>query len=250
MQISPPFGYRDITPFLKTHKLTLPPAGAVPAFTRSLNAIPVSYTEFNAASRDYPLVFASNDGGKTIAPVAVLGLEANENLFLDATAWVASTYVPAYVRRYPFCMARVTLDAVEQEQRLICVEKDFVAAAGEGGEPMFNEQAEALPRWAAIEQLLREYEADLERSAEMCGIFTGYGLIESFTMQATLNSGAAMSLTGMFRIDEKKLAALGADQLRTLISKGLMAKIYTHFMSLENFGRLLERKAARGVIQA
>ena len=247
MQISPPFGYQEIAPFLRTQRVKLPPAGTLPEFTRELNAIPVSYTEFNVAYRDYPLVFSSGDGGKTFAPVAVLGLEARQNLFaLNGGGWAPGAYVPAYVRRYPFCMARVTLDQVEQSERLICVEKAYVAGEGAdaGGEPMFDGQAKALPRWTEIEKLLQEYEADLERTREMCGILADYGLLEPFSMQATMNSGGGpMQLTGMFRVDEKKLEFLNANQHKNLIKKGVMGKIYTHLLSLDNFGRLLDRKA-------
>jgi hypothetical protein len=243
MQINPPFGYQEIAPFLRTQRVKLPQAGTLPEFTRELNAIPVSYTEFNVAYRDYPLVFSSGDNGKTFAPVAVLGLEARQNLFALNDGWAPGAYVPAYVRRYPFCMARVTLDQVEQSERLICVEKAYVAE-GTAGEAMFNEQAEALPRWTEIEKLLQEYEADLERTREMCGILADYGLLEPFSMQATMNSGGGpMQLTGMFRIDEKKLEFLNASQHKNLIKKGVMGKIYIHLLSLDNFGRLLDRKA-------
>ena len=245
MDINPPFGYRDITPFLKTHAVRLPGAADLPGFTRSLNAIPVSFAEFGVAARDYPLVFASGDEGKTFAPLAVLGLSAGENLFLESDGWSVRSYVPAYVRRYPFCMARVTLDSVEQQDRLICVEKEFIAADGEDGEAMFDAQSNALPRWTEIQKLLNEYEADLERTGEMCGIFADYGLLEPFTMQATLAGGAPMNLTGMHRINESKLEFLTAEQLRNLVRKGLFARIYAHLLSLDNFGRLLDRKAAR-----
>jgi len=246
MQISPPFGYQAIAPFLRNQRVKLPPAGTLPEFTRELNAIPVSYTEFNIAYRDYPLVFSSGDEGKTFAPVAVLGLQAQENLFALADGWAPNTYVPAYVRRYPFCMARVTLDNVEQSERLICIEKDCLAGEGAtDGEPMFTEAAEALPRWSTIEKLLQEYEADLERTREMCAILADYGLLEPFSMQANLNAGGAMQLTGMYRVDEKKLEFLNANQHKNLIKKGVMGKIYTHLLSLDNFARLLDRKAAQ-----
>jgi hypothetical protein len=39
--------------------------------------------------------------------------------------------VPAYVRRYPFCMARVMMNSSEQQNRLICIEKGFLADDGE-----------------------------------------------------------------------------------------------------------------------
>lgn len=245
MQISPPFGYQAIAPFLRTQRVKLPPEGSLPEFTRELNAIPVSFTEFTVACRDYPLVFSSGDGGKTYAPMAVLGLTAAENLFARDDGWAPNTYVPAYVRRYPFCMARVTFDNVEQSERLICVEKTaLVAEGGLDGEAMFDDKAQALPRWAVIEKLLQEYEADLERTREMCAILADYALLEPFTMQANLNAGGAMQLTGMFRVAEAKLEGLNANQMRNLIKKGVMARIYTHLLSLDNFARLLDRKAA------
>jgi len=252
MQINPPFGYKQIAPFLRNQRIKLPQAGTLPEFTRELNAIPVSYTEFNIAYRDYPLVFSSGDEGRSFAPVAVLGLQANENLFARDDGWAPNTYVPAYVRRYPFCMARVTLDNVEQSDRLICVEKEYVAAeGGVEGEALFNDKAEALPRWTAIEKLLQEYEADLERTREMCGILSDYGLLEPFSLQATLNAGGSMQLTGMFRVEEKKLEVLNASQHKNLLKKGIMGKIYTHLLSLDNFARLLDRKAAlQGQAQA
>ena len=243
MQITPPFGYREITPFLKNHQVKIPGPGQLPSFTQTLNAIPVSYTEFNVAHRDYPIVFSSGDEGRSFAPVAVLGLQAQENLFVQNHAWTAGVYLPAYVRRYPFCMARVTLDNVEQAERLICVEKDFIAESG--GEPMFDAAQAPLPRWKEVEKLLEEYEADLERTKEMCGILADYGLLEPFTMQATLNMGGSMHLTGMFRVDEKKIEFLNASQQKNLIKKGVMSKIYIHLLSLDNFGRLLDRKAGR-----
>jgi len=250
MQINPPFGYREIVPFLKTHKVVLPAAAALPAFTRDLNAIPVSFTEFGVAGRDYPLVFASGDEGKTFSPVAVLGMGQGENLYLAEESWEAGTYVPAYVRRYPFCMARVTLDSVEQQDRLICIEKEFVAAEGAAGEAMFDDAAQPLPRWNDIQKLLNEYEADLDRTREMCSILADYGLLEPFTMQATLAGGPPLNLTGMHRVNEARLEFLTADQLRTLVRKGLLARIYAHLLSLDNFGRLLDRKAARARAQA
>ncbi|MBE0616257.1 MAG: SapC family protein [Burkholderiales bacterium] len=242
MQINPPFGYSEIVPLYKNNKVALPAPGSVPEFCKQLNAIPISYTEFSIACRDYPLVFTSGDKGETYAPVAVLGLTNGENLFLAGGAWEKSVYVPAYVRRYPFCMARVNLDKVEQADRLICVEKSFL---NDDGETMFDAEGKALPRWQPIEKLLQEYEADLERSREMSSILSDYALLEPFAMQAQTKSGAAMNLTGMHRVDEKKIGALNASQLKNLINKGVMGRIYAHLISLDNFARLLDRKVTR-----
>ena len=243
MQIAPPFGYKEVVPFLKTQKVRLLAPGEVPSFAQQGNAIPISHTEFQLVAREYPIVFTTGDEGKTFAAVAVLGMVGGENLFYSNGTWTPGVYVPAYARRYPFCMAKVTLDRVEQKDRLICIEKDFVD--GQDGEEMFDPKGQPKQRWTDIERLLSEYEADLERSREMCSILADYGLLEPFTMQATFNKGGAMHLTGMHRVSEKNLENLNAAQLKNLMRKGYMARVYLHLLSLESFSRLLERRAAR-----
>lgn len=243
MQISPPFGYKEVVPFLKTQKVRLLAPGEVPEFVQRGNAVPISHTEFQVVARHYPIVFTSSDSGKSYAAVAVLGLSAGENLFYDGAKWAGGTYVPAYARRFPFCMARVNLNKVEQKDRLICVEKAWLD--DERGEAMFDAAGKPSDKWKGVERLLSEYEADLERAREMCAILADYGLLEPFSMQATLKKekgGASMQMTGMHRVAEKNLENLNAAQLKNLMRKGYLARIYMHLLSLENFGRLLDRK--------
>lgn len=242
MQINPPFGYGEVVPLQKTHRVRLPRAGESPAFARSLNAIPISYTEFALVARDYPIVFSSGDNGKSYAPVAVLGMTAGENLYCDGAAWAKGVYVPAYARRHPFCMARVKLNAVEQQDRLICVEKSHLDEAG--GEALFDAQGAPLPKWQEMQRLLTEYEADLERARELCALLADYALLEPFSMQAKLAQGGQVQLTGMHRVDEKKIEHLNVSQFRNLAKKGVLGRLYAHLVSLENFARLLERRAA------
>jgi hypothetical protein len=242
MQISPPFGYKEVVPFLKTQKVRLLAPGEVPEFVQRGNAVPISHTEFQPIGRHYPIVFTSGDDGKSFAAVAVLGLSAGENLFYANGKWLGATYIPAYARRYPFCMARVNLNRVEQKDRLICVEK---SALDDAGEAMFDTGGKPSEKWKGVEQLLSQYEADLERMREMCATLADYGLLEPFTMQATLKKekgGGAMQVTGMHRVMEKNLENLNAAQLKNLMRKGFLARIYIHLLSLENFARLLDRK--------
>jgi len=243
MQITPPFGYRKIVPLRRDHKVRLLAPGAIPEFARALTAIPISFAEFGPAARDYPIAFASGDNGATFAAVAILGLASGENLFCDSAAWLPNTYVPAYARRYPFCMAKVTLDSVQQPNRLICVEADHLDDPD--GESMFDAQGQPLEKWKTIERLLSEYETDLERCRELCSILADYGLFEPFTMQANLNQGGSLQLAGMHRVADKKLETLNAAQLKNLLKKGILARVYAHQWSLDNFARLLDRRTAR-----
>lgn len=249
MQISPPFGYKEVVPFLKTQKVRLLGQGEVPEFARQGNAIPISLVEFQPVARDYPIVFTAAEGSQSYAPVAVLGLTSGENLFYENGRWTGGVYVPAYARRYPFCMAKVNVNKVEQKDRLICIEKSHIAAtADEAAEAMFDAKGEPSQKWKDLERLLGEYEADLERSREMCAVLADYALLEPFTMQATPKGQGAkpLQITGMYRVAEKKIEDLNSAQLKNLVRKGILPRIYMHLLSLENFARLLDRKAARG----
>ena len=244
MQISPPFGYTEIVPLNRTQKVRLLRPGEMPAFALSLNSIPLSYTEFALAAREYPIVFTAMTGSRVYAPVAVLGMTAGENLYNSGGTWAGGVYVPAYARRFPFCMAKVTLDKVEQQNRLICIEKSSIDE--DAGEALFDAKGQPVDKWKEIERLLTEYEADLERSREMCGILADYGLLEPFTLQAKLAKGGdPLAMTGMHRIAEARIEHLNASQLKNLVKKGILSRVYAHLLSLDNFAKLLDRKAAR-----
>jgi hypothetical protein len=244
MDIKAPFGYSDIAPLNRNQKVRLLKPGEVPAFARGLNAMPISYTEFALVAREYPIIFTTAGGNQSFAPVAVLGMSPGENLYDNKGKWASDVYVPAYVRRFPFCMTTVTLDKVVQQNRLICVEKSHID--DKDGESMFDAGGQPLAKWKEIEALLTEYEVDLERSREMCGILGDYGLLEPFSMQAKFKSGdEPVRLTGMHRVAEGKIEHLNASQLKNLVKKGILSRIYAHLLSLDNFARLLDRKAGR-----
>ena len=243
MNIQSPFGYKEIVPLNRTQKVRLLRPGEMPEFARGLNSIPISYTEFAPVAHDYPIVFTAV-APQVFTPVAVVGMVTGENLYNNAGAWAGGVYVPAYARRYPFCMAKVTLDKVEQKNRLICVEKSHIDE--KAGEALFDDKAQPTAKWKDIERLLSEYETDLERSREMCGILGDYGLLEPFTMQAKLNKGGnPLAVTGMFRVAEAKIEHLNASQLKNLVKKGILSRVYAHLLSLDNFARLLDRKASK-----
>lgn len=243
MKITAPYGYDEIVPLRKNHRVLMP-SGTVPAFCRSLNALALSISEFSAAARDYPIVFASLDRGRSFAPVIVLGLGEGTNLFVDeAGEWDPGAYFPAFVRRYPFCISKLYVDGVAKSERVVCVAKAYVDDAGVA---LFDEQGRATPRWQAAERLLSEYEADLDRTAQMCAALARLQLFEPFSMQVVAEDRAPqLRLAGMVRISEAKLRDLKPASHKVLVNKGFMGLIYAHLHSLDNFRRLLTRRARR-----
>ena len=117
-------------------------------------------------------------------------------------------------------------------------------AINDKGEALYDAKGEPLPVWEERRKLLFEYEADLVRSEEMCRTLADLQLLESVTMQAVPNKGTPLAMTGMYRVSESKLVELTPEQLKTLVQKGVLARVYAHLISLNNFGRLLDRRSA------
>lgn len=242
--IKPPFGYQVVVPLLKQHRVR-EVSGVVPEAMRNSNGIPVSMVEITRAGKDYPVVFISPDEGQTFNVVALLGFAAGQNLFVSSAGqWDSSVYVPAYVRRYPFCMSTLAENGKVQAERIVCVEESFIDE--ENGMPQTNEKGEETPWWQARLHLLQEYEADLLRTTQFCSMLKKFGLLVPFTAQAVSASGQVFNLSGLYRVDEDRMTKLCADDLRTLIRKGAMGRIYAHMISLDNLAKLVDRISAIG----
>src|SRR6476469_6142567 len=70
------------------------------AFTRNINSVPLMAVEFPQAAPEYAIVFAKNNDD--VVPVVILGARQNQNLFLTGDDSWEGSYVPAFIRRYPF----------------------------------------------------------------------------------------------------------------------------------------------------
>jgi hypothetical protein len=239
MKITAPYGYDEIIPLQHSHRVLASPA-RTPAFCRKLNAIAISLAEFTVAARDYPIVFTSLDHAKSFAPVIVLGLAAGVNLFVDqAGEWERGAYFPAFVRRYPFCISKLYVDGEAKSERVVCVAK---ACVGADGSPLFDAEGQGTALWQAAERLLSEYEADLDRTAQMCAALARLQVLEPFTMELLSENRAQVKLAGMHRVSEAKLRDLKPASHKMLVNKGYMGLIYAHLHSLDNF-RLLAQRA-------
>lgn len=242
MKITVPWGYDEIVPLQKQHRVLLR-GGGTPVFCRATNALQLSFAEFVVAARDYPIVFAAADGA--YVPVIVLGLADRSNLFVDAAGdWDPACYLPAYVRRYPFCVSKVyDAEGRPGSERIVCIAKTYLDP---GGVALFDAEGGPAAPWQAIERLLTEYENDLDRTAEMCAALQRLDIFVPFNMEVTENGRKATRLKDMFRVDEAKLAELKPAAHKALVTKGFMGRIYAHLHSLENFSRLYRREQQRG----
>jgi hypothetical protein len=239
MNITPPFGYGPVVPMRRDTRVR--DLKLLPSFATSVNVLPVTLSELPLASHEYPIMFVRIGQTEQFALVMVVGLEPTENVFAANGGWEAGAYVPAYVRRYPYCMTRIPAVGDQPAQLMICVEEAF---AGDDGVQMFDEQGNGNARWNDIYKFLNEYEADLERTREATSIITDLKLLENTTLQANVGENS-YPLQGLYRVNEQRLDQLNANEMKSLLRKGGLSIIYQHLSSITRFNRVVERKAGR-----
>jgi hypothetical protein len=209
------------------------------------HAIPVTVDEFALAQRHYPIVFSIGDQP---IPIALMGLNENVNVFLDQDGRPldANVYIPAYIRRYPFMLARLRPDSDELS---LCFDPTSEAVGEfEEGEALFDgdQPSEATK---AILQFCEQFEAAGQR--------TGAFVEELKNSELLMDGEVAIQPQGFeqpfiyrgFRmVDEEKLKNMRGDVLRKMNQNGMLALIYAHLFSLsqmrEVFGRQLQQGKA------
>ena len=204
-------------------------------FAADANAVPLAVIEFGAAMRHYPVVFAAGDS----YPVALLGLDRT-NRFVTEGEWAADTYVPAYVRRYPFVFADRADDTF-----VLAIDRDadHLVVGGTEGEALFT-NGEPTDMVRGIMEFCREFHgAHIQTDAFVAGLVEQDLLVPQHA-DAKLPSGRAMVLSGFKVVDRTKFEALSDEIILDWHRKGWLALIHFHLLSLDRFAALLGREEA------
>ena len=130
-----------------------------------------------------------------------MGLRTSENLFVDdAGEWPANTYIPAYVRRYPFIFAD---DPVAQQLTLCIDEPVLHEGLGEGFERLFKEDGSPTPLTQGAMEFCQSY-FNAERETQVfCQALAASGLLRP--LETVLqNDERRMIFSGFRVIDEEQ----------------------------------------------
>ncbi|MDG2534980.1 SapC family protein [Sphingomonas sp. HITSZ_GF] len=243
-QQSLPLFYNDILPLSSQQHADFRIRAADKApFLAKQHAVPVTVEEFPLVQRFMPIVFSQ---GEEPVPLALMGLNEGINTFFDEDGSLNETnfYVPAYIRRYPYLLARLRPDSDELS---LCFDptSDTVGAFEEGdalfvdGEPsdvtkgilQFNEQFEQAG--ARTGQFMKELK-DLEL------------LIDGEVTIQPEGSAQPFVYRGFMMIDENKLNEMRGDQLRKIVQNGMLPLIYAHLFSLGLMRDIFGRQVRQG----
>jgi hypothetical protein len=207
-------------------------------FAARTNSVPISGLEFSLAQRHYPIVFS---GQETMIPVAVVGLRADENLFVGTDGrWDPLAYVPAYVRRYPF----VFIEAPDNKLVLAVDEAaDFIVDGG--ALPLFDQAGRPTDLVNGALQFCGAYQNNHVATTEFIRALAASDLLVDHQAQATIAGTERLSLAGFKVIDEQRFNKLPAATLEAWRDRGWLGWVYAHLMSFPCWNALANLAAQR-----
>jgi hypothetical protein len=159
----------------------------------------------------------------------------NDHVNPDGT-WSPRSYVPAYLRRYPFLL--VKQDAASQRQ-ILCADLSSMMFGGDEAStnPLFTETGAQSQQLSDILDLATRYETSVQRTNEVMAEITALGLLQPSTVNVSKGPQTAR-IEGFAVIAEDKMRALDDATLARLARRGVLGLFSAHHMSLANFSQM------------
>lgn len=219
---------------------TRPAKSAV--FLTKVHAIPLTSDEFISSQRSFPIVFSAGDNP---VPLALMGLNEGVNVFLnDEGKPNGDFYMPAYVRRYPFMLARLRPDADELS---LCFDPTSeVVGPFEDGNPLFDGDKPSETT-NAILKFCEEFETSAQRTnAFMKALIEADLLIDGEVTVQPSDQSKPFVYRGFKMVSEDKIRDLRGDELRKMNQSGMLPLIMAHLFSLPLVRDIFGRQVAQG----
>lgn len=232
-----------------THKDLRVRTGYSAEFGDGINLVQVFPTEFTFVQREYPILFRKDLNGHFEA-VALLGLDKNENLFLDEDGWNAR-YVPAIQRRGPFLIGVHSNedDESDGEELMVHVDLDHPRVSTSEGVPVFLQHGGNAPYLERATRMLQMIAHGAEFANPMFAAFEEAGLIDELVAEINIDDRVSYKLPDFYTINQDRLAELDGKTLESMNRVGYLQLAMLVITSLGNVNWLIElknRKIAAG----
>lgn len=212
-------------------------------FLAKAHAIPITVDEFVACQRFYPIVFSV---GENPVPLALMGLNEGVNVFIDDEGKLVqdNAYVPAYVRRYPFMLARIRQ---ESEELSLCFDRESgLVGEFDEGNPLFVD-GKPSETTNGILKFCEDFETSAQRTNAFIKDLQAADLLIDGEVSISSSTGQATPFIyrGFRMVSEEKLRELRGDELRKMNQNGMLPLIIAHLFSMplirEIFGRQVQQ---------
>lgn len=225
----------------ETHKnIKIKPAKSVEDLATQ-HALGVVVQEFALAGNQYPIAFVQGKDQEGYFPVALLGLEPNKNLFVNADNKWEGMYMPARYTHKPFSVIPSKEDA---NLFGIAINMDSAVVSEKEGEALFTEAGEETEYLANRKKSLISYVEHEQITKAFIDELVKLDLLHSQNINVKVG-GKEFNLNGLFIVDEKKLSALSDEDFLGLRKRGFLAPIYAHLGSMHQVNNLIQKQVAR-----
>jgi hypothetical protein len=155
--------------------------------------------------------------------------------------WRDDSYIPAYVRRYPFIFSEVP----ESQRLVLCIDEGAPNFESSSAEPLFTDgkPTEALQRALQFNETFQAHYMDTRRFGEW---LDQNNMLEDRMAKADLGGGQTFTLRGFKLLNPERLRALEDAQVLELHKKGWLPLLHFHLQSLQNWGLLGHLTRTRG----
>lgn len=211
------------------------------SFAAGVHLTGLMAAEFSRAASNYPIVFIEDAKTYEFMPVALLGLQQGENLFVDADGRWDATYIPAIIRRYPFVLARTD----EENRFSVCIDEDcpFLGTEGEG-KALFTESGEPSEVTERVKRYLRELHQMEVVTKLLCKTLKEKYMFAPLNMQVR-EADTVKNISGAFVIHEQRLNNMSDFDFLELRHQNFLPAIFNHLASLGQIERLAQMRQRR-----
>lgn len=206
------------------------------AHVENQHIVPLTAREFAQAATSYPIIIVKDPDSTRFRPVAMLGLEAGENLYYGEDKWNA-IYVPQSISLVPFTLG---LDPDKEKTLTACVDLDSPFVGEDKDDPLFDAEGNETELLKSVhESLGRVYEDEINTESFL-KVLQENDLLMELELQLSLNTGENKKLVGLYGIDEKKLQALPDAKVTEFHKSGLFIPIHAMLVSIGQVNRLAQ----------
>ena len=239
-----PLFYKDLMPLnSRDHGKWKARSLDAAAWVVNQHAIPITTDEFVLAQRNFPIVFSDGDNP---VPLALMGLNENINVYFDDNGQVREDiYIPAYIRRYPFLLAK--LDSTSEMMSLCFDPTSEVLGEFQDGEPLFDGDQptervqEVLKFCESFEEAGARTQAFMEELKKAELLMDG-----EVAIQQADKPDQPYVYRGFKMVDQQKFSELRGDQLRKWNESGMLALIFAHLLSLDLMRIIFAKQTQQG----
>lgn len=241
-----PILYNDLVPLSSVdHATWRVTEMADVSFLAKQHAIPVTVDEFALVQRNFPIVFSAGDNP---VPLALMGLNEGVNTFIGEDGKVSEpVYIPAYIRRYPFLLAKLRPD---NDDLSLCFDPtSSVIGAFDTGEELFAADGQQTPAIQRILGFCEEFEQSGAKTGQFMAELAEHNLLMEGEVSIQVDGQEQPFIyRGFSMVDEAKLRELRGDVLRKMNQSGMLPLIYAHLFSLTLMRDIFGRQMAQGRI--